>query len=134
MAPASATAKGVWLTYVKHRARLPGLSIAGTGTVDLDHSRKDIAMATFRVEDMTCGRCAAAITQAVQAVDAPASVNVDIGSRLVHVDGARIDSARLASAIEGAGYHPLQVEPEAAVAQGPAKSGGCCCGTARSCS
>jgi copper chaperone len=91
-------------------------------------------MMTFRVEDMTCGRCAAAITKAVHAVDATASVNVDIGSKMVRVEGTRIDSARLASAIEGAGYHPLPVELEAAVAQGPAKSGGCCCGTARGCS
>jgi copper chaperone len=100
--------------------------------VDLNHSMEELAMTTFRVDDMTCGRCVAAITKAVQAVDATASVSVDIASRLVHVDGSRIDAAGIASAIEGAGYHPLPVELEA-VAPGAASAGGCCCGTARGC-
>jgi copper chaperone len=83
-------------------------------------------MTTFRVEDMTCGRCARAITQAIASVDAEAKVTVDISGHLVHIDGSRLDTIALASAIEGAGYHPLQLGKVPAT-QGEAKAGGCCC-------
>jgi copper chaperone len=87
-------------------------------------------MQTFRVDDMTCGHCAGAITKAVRAVDADARVEVNLAERLVHVEPRQADGESLRQAIAEAGYSPVPVQTSA---QGPApRSGGCCCGSGRS--
>lgn len=89
-------------------------------------------MTSFRVEDMTCGRCASAITRALQAVDAAADVQVDVASRLVHVRSAEADAAALAAAISDAGYRPVPTQSRPG-APARASAGGCGCGTSGRC-
>ncbi len=57
----------------------------------------------FRVEGMTCGGCAAAVTRVVQRQDPTAAVAVDLPSGTVEVRSA-VDPAALAAAITKAGY------------------------------
>lgn len=56
----------------------------------------------FRVEDMTCGHCTAAIENAV--AEAGGTARADLGSKIVTVEG--IGTARAAEVIEAAGYTP----------------------------
>lgn len=60
-------------------------------------------MYQLQVQNMTCGHCVSAVTQAVQAVDANARVEVDLGSGTVKIDSAAA-LAPLKSAIADAGY------------------------------
>ena len=85
-------------------------------------------MLVFQVENMTCGHCAAAITQAVHGVDVTARVEVDLAKRRVAVDAPAADVEALRTAITQAGYHAVQVaEPSLAVAS--ARTVGCGCGS-----
>ncbi|HEY5801064.1 MAG TPA: cation transporter [Burkholderiaceae bacterium] len=60
-------------------------------------------MYTLQVEEMSCGHCVAAVTKALQALDADARVHVDLASRRVEVDTrAPVDAVK--EAIEEAGY------------------------------
>ncbi|WP_260958764.1 heavy-metal-associated domain-containing protein [Pseudomonas citri] len=45
-------------------------------------------MQTFNVQGMSCGHCVKAITQAVQARDSAAQVQVDLGARTVQVQSS----------------------------------------------
>jgi len=45
-------------------------------------------MQTFNVQGMSCGHCVRAITQAVQARDPAADVQVDLGAKTVQVQSA----------------------------------------------
>jgi copper chaperone len=82
-------------------------------------------MVSFRVEDMTCGGCAARIDRALKALDATADGDTSVGDRLVRVR-AQAGEAELAAAIRQAGYTPVKVEDSAAAM--PA-SASCCCGS-----
>ena len=62
-------------------------------------------MIAFRVPDMTCANCLAAITRAVRAEDAEAVVTADLPAHLLHID-SKGDPARLAVAITEAGFTP----------------------------
>lgn len=63
-------------------------------------------MIEFQVEGMSCGHCVKAVTQAVQEVDAAASVVVDLAAQQVRVESTA-DSAALAGAIAEAGFPVL---------------------------
>jgi copper chaperone len=65
-----------------------------------------VAMPTFKVEDMTCGGCAASIKRAVARIDAGAEVDVDLPQHLVTVRPAAADAAALEAAIREAGFTP----------------------------
>jgi len=65
-------------------------------------------MPAFRVEDMTCGHCASAITRSVISLDAAAKVDIDMGQRLVSVDTSRT-AGEVAAAILDAGYNAVPV-------------------------
>lgn len=81
-------------------------------------------MTTFRVDDMTCGRCAGKISSALAALDPSATVEISIAQKLVRVTGDT-DPSDVADAIRGAGYTPQPVQQvEAPVA--PSR-GGCGC-------
>lgn len=87
-------------------------------------------MLAYRVEDMTCGHCATAITQAVLAIDAQARVTVDLARHSVTVAGGSAGAQAVQDAITGAGYAPVPVPvPVAATEAAPRKAGGCCCGS-----
>lgn len=71
-------------------------------------------MIDFEVQDMTCGHCVRAITEAVRGRDAGARVDVDLAHHHVRIDGATASPAALAEAIRDAGYTPVAATPGAA--------------------
>lgn len=63
-------------------------------------------MYELKVEGMSCGHCVAAVTRALQEVDAGAKVDVDLGTQTVRVQSsASLDKVR--EAVEEAGYPVL---------------------------
>ncbi|WP_017940132.1 heavy-metal-associated domain-containing protein [Zestomonas thermotolerans] len=64
-------------------------------------------MRIFKVRGMSCGHCVRAVTQALQARDPQARVQVDLGTGEVRVEGSLSDTAVL-EAIREEGY---QAEP-----------------------
>ncbi|MBD0706813.1 cation transporter [Pseudomonas sp. FP1154] len=60
-------------------------------------------MQTFNVQGMSCGHCVKAITQAVQAKDPAAQVQIDLGARTVQVQSSLSVDAVL-QAIKEEGY------------------------------
>ena len=60
-------------------------------------------MYELQVEEMSCGHCVSAVTKSVQAIDAQATVEVDLAKRKVRVQSAaELDT--IAAAIVAAGY------------------------------
>ncbi|HIK55405.1 MAG TPA: heavy-metal-associated domain-containing protein [Synechococcales cyanobacterium M55_K2018_004] len=55
------------------------------------------------VPDMACSACAEAITKAVQAIDAAATVNADPKTKQVNID-TQASEAEVKAAITAAGY------------------------------
>lgn len=64
-------------------------------------------MIAFQVSDMTCARCAGAVTKAVKAVDHAALVRVDMATLTVEIEPSRANARELSDAIKGAGYSPI---------------------------
>jgi copper chaperone len=64
-------------------------------------------MPGYRVPEMSCGHCKAAIEKAVARVDREARVSVDLEAKTVVIE-SRLAAPVLRAAIEQAGY---QVEP-----------------------
>lgn len=60
---------------------------------------------SFHLPDMSCGHCARAVTEAVQALDAQARVVVDLPAKRAEVDSSAAPEA-LAAALTEAGYPP----------------------------
>ncbi|SEC99587.1 heavy-metal-associated domain-containing protein [Pseudomonas kilonensis] len=60
-------------------------------------------MHTFNVQGMSCGHCVKAITQAVQAKDPAADVQINLGAKTVQVQSSLPADAVLA-AIKEEGY------------------------------
>lgn len=60
-------------------------------------------MYELQVEGMSCNHCVGAVTKSVQAIDAGARVEVDLGSKTVRVDSTANLEA-VAAAIAEAGY------------------------------
>ena len=63
-------------------------------------------MIKFQVADMTCGHCVATVTKAIKALDAEASVKIDLAAHRVEVESAR-SAADLQSVFVAAEYTPL---------------------------
>ena len=59
---------------------------------------------TYRVPDMSCGHCKQAVSQELLAVEGVESVDVDLDTKLVVVQGTGLDDAQLRAAIDEAGY------------------------------
>lgn len=85
-------------------------------------------MVTFRVNDMTCGRCAQTLGAALAAVQGSTDVVIDVARKLVQVAGSAA-AGELAAAIEKAGYTPEKVE--GLPRPRPASPAGGCCGGGR---
>ena len=83
---------------------------------------KEISMLRYQVDDMTCGHCAQAITQALKGLDPHAEVTVDLGAKQVAVT-SQFESPLIESSIRAAGYTPRTAE----VAPSATKRG--CCGS-----
>lgn len=60
-------------------------------------------MYTFIVKSMTCGGCAAAITRAIQSVDASAKVNATPSAHRVEIE-SRLNQHELQNLLDQAGY------------------------------
>jgi len=80
------------------------------------------------VEGMTCGHCVRTITHALQALDANASVSVDLPGKTVMVRGD-IRAADATRALAAQGYDVVATDEAAAAA--PTESGGQCCGSCK---
>ena len=63
-------------------------------------------MIEFKVEDMTCGHCAATITKAVKEVDASGRCEVDLAAKRVRIQSEEPADA-FRDAITEAGYTPV---------------------------
>jgi copper chaperone len=59
---------------------------------------------TYTVPGMSCSHCEQAVSSELLNVEGVEAVEVDLGSKLVHVCGSALDDARLRGAIEAAGY------------------------------
>ena len=65
-------------------------------------------MLEFQINDMTCGHCAAVITEALSSVDPAAQVDIDIASKRVRVrTSATLQAMEIA--IRDAGYKPTHI-------------------------
>ena len=62
---------------------------------------------TYSVPGMTCDHCKHAVTTELGGVEGVASVDVDLGTKLVTVNGDSLDDAALRAAIEEAGYEAV---------------------------
>ncbi|AKJ97388.1 MULTISPECIES: heavy-metal-associated domain-containing protein [Pseudomonas] len=60
-------------------------------------------MQVFNVQGMSCGHCVKAITQAVQARDPAADVQVDLSAKTVQVQSS-LPAAAVVEAIKEEGY------------------------------
>ncbi len=65
-------------------------------------------MTTLHVPDMTCQHCVAIITKLIQQADPQAQIQIDLSQHKVAVDGM-LNSARLISLLEDAGYTPAEL-------------------------
>ena len=65
-------------------------------------------MTTLHVPDMTCQHCVATITKLIQQADPQAQIQIDLSQHKVAVDGM-LNSARLISLLEDAGYTPAEL-------------------------
>ena len=63
-------------------------------------------MIAFQVSDMTCSRCASAVTKALKAVDHAALVRVDLETFTVEIEPSKASARQLSEAINQAGYSP----------------------------
>lgn len=59
----------------------------------------------FTLPDMSCGHCVAAITQALQAADAQARIQIDREAKTADVDST-LPREALAAVLTDAGYPP----------------------------
>ena len=59
---------------------------------------------TYRVDGMSCEHCRVAVTGEVGQVAGVRSVDVDLETKLVRVEGAGVDPAAVVAAIDEAGY------------------------------
>ena len=61
-------------------------------------------MQTFEVSGMTCGHCVRVVTEAVNATDPAAKVEVDLPAGRVTVQGGTASPDRIAQALAAEGY------------------------------
>jgi copper ion binding protein len=63
-----------------------------------------MAPLTYRVEGMSCEHCRTAVSSEVGRVSGVQSVDVDLDTKLVRVEGTDVDAAAVVAAIDEAGY------------------------------
>ena len=63
----------------------------------------------LNVQKMTCNHCVRSVTQAVQAVDPSAKIDIELASGKVRIEGS-LDAAAAADAIREEGYTVVVVE------------------------
>ncbi len=65
-------------------------------------------MTEFLVEGMSCGHCVNVVTEAIHRLDPAATVDVNLGTKLVRVR-SDLDRFLLSQALVDAGYDPIPV-------------------------
>jgi copper chaperone len=68
------------------------------------HSHTNSDAATYLVAGMTCGHCKVAVTDEFMKLAGVTSVDVDLDTKLVRVNGIGVDEAAVVAAIDEAGY------------------------------
>lgn len=68
----------------------------------------DQTVQQFKLPDMSCGHCVAAITEALGELDAAAQLSFDREGRRLQVQGSTKTRAELAAALSEAGYPPAE--------------------------
>ena len=63
-------------------------------------------MSLYKVEDMSCAHCVAAIEKSVKALDTDAKVICDLGAKTVEVT-SQADPAAIVGALDQAGYEAV---------------------------
>jgi copper chaperone len=63
---------------------------------------------TYLVAGMSCGHCKVAVTDEVSRVAGVDTVDVDLDTKLVRVQGTDVDEAAVVAAIDEAGYDAVQ--------------------------
>ena len=63
-------------------------------------------MIAFQISDMTCARCAGAVTKALKSVDRAALIRVDLATFTVEIEPTKASARQLSDAIKQAGYSP----------------------------
>ncbi len=64
-----------------------------------------MSQSTYTVSGMTCGHCAASVTEEITEIDGVSDVAVDLPTGVVTVTSDRpLDEARVRAAVEEAGY------------------------------
>jgi copper chaperone CopZ len=72
--------------------------------------RKERAMYSFKVQDMTCGGCASSVRKAVSSVTGVSSVSADPQTKDVVVEAApEVTREAVIAAINAAGYRQITV-------------------------
>ena len=86
-------------------------------------------MIAFEVKDMSCGHCVGAISNAVNATDPGAKVQIDLATHRVNIEPGSSDTAQLSAAIQAVGYSPVLVESPASTGEATQTrcGGGCRC-------
>lgn len=59
---------------------------------------------TYTVPGMSCGHCKMSVTEELTKIEGVESVDVDLDTKLVVVQGAGLEDAALRAAIDEAGY------------------------------
>ena len=62
-------------------------------------------MIELTLNDMSCGHCSGVVTKTVKALDANATVQIDLASKKVKID-TLADAAAVRTALTEAGYAP----------------------------
>jgi len=60
-------------------------------------------MYEFSIENMGCGKCVSAVTEAIKSVDPEASANIDLNGKSARIE-TKLDPSIISSAITEAGY------------------------------
>ena len=66
-------------------------------------------MLELQLEGMSCGGCVSSVTRALRALDSSATVEVDLATQRVRVDG-NVDAAQARQALDDAGYPVLSAQ------------------------
>jgi copper chaperone CopZ len=81
-----------------------GHSVTDYRTFPHDPQEEPVTQTTYTVTGMTCGHCAAAVTEEVSAVPGVAQVEVSVEAGTVVVRGDGVSEEQVRAAVDEAGY------------------------------
>jgi len=63
----------------------------------------------LKVEGMSCGHCEKAVKNAISALEGVSTVNVDLSTKKVEVEGQNLTDTLIKDAVEDAGYEVVEI-------------------------